>query len=65
MKLEKLKYRPKEKDSRIYDEVERDLFSKALKANDGKLTHVAQVLGINIITARKRASRLGLWPWKG
>lgn len=46
-------------------QVEKEVFAQALRANGGVLIHVARVLGLNIITTRKRAKRYGLWPWKG
>jgi hypothetical protein len=67
MKRDKLKYQsaPKSEGLTPLELAEQGVFIKAFKANDGVLKRVASVLGLNIITARKRAIRYGLWPWKG
>jgi hypothetical protein len=63
MKCDTLRYEKPSKPAGLtpLEQAEKEVFRRAFKANDGVLSRVAAVLDLNIITARKRAIKYGLW----
>jgi DNA-binding NtrC family response regulator len=45
-------------------EVERRLLTTALRLSNGNLSQVSRALNMSRFTAREKAKRYKLWPWK-